>query len=51
MEVYPRGLSGECGVRVVKQVYCGRWGEFNDMELRWIDEACLEINGIEYPIP
>ncbi len=51
VEVCPRGLSGECGVRVAKQVYCGRWGEFKDMELFWRDETCLEINGKEYPIP
>lgn len=51
VEVCPQGLSGGLGVRVAKRVYCGRWGEFNDMELRWIDEACLEINGKAYQIP
>lgn len=51
VEVCPRGLSGEYGVRVAKQIYFGRWGEFKDMELSWKDESCLEINGRAYPIP
>jgi hypothetical protein len=51
VEVCPRGLSGEFGVRVAKQIYFGRWGEFKDMELSWKDESCLEINGRAYPIP
>lgn len=51
VEVCPRGLSGEYGVRVAKQIYFGRWGEFKDMELSWKDESCLEINGRAYSIP
>lgn len=51
VEICPRGLSGEFGVRVAKQIYSGRWGEFKDMELNWKDESCLEINGEAYRIP
>ena len=51
VEVCPRGLSGEYGLRISQQIYAGRWGEFYDMELSWKDETCLEINGKEYPIP
>lgn len=51
VEVCPRGLTGEYGVRVARWIYAGNWGEFRDMELRWKDETCLEISGKEYPIP
>lgn len=51
VEVCPRGLNGEYGVRVARRIYEGNWGEFHDMALSWKDETCLEINGKEYPIP
>ncbi|MCR5174526.1 MAG: DUF5412 domain-containing protein [Oscillospiraceae bacterium] len=33
-----------------KEVYVGKWGEFEAMELEWIDDGSLSINGIAYPI-
>lgn len=51
VELCPRGLNGELGVRVAHRIYAGGWGEFRSMELRWKDETCLEINGKDYRIP
>lgn len=53
--VYVR-RNKECDLGVVRlrakgqEVYCGRWGEFNDMALEWKDSETLWINGKEYKV-
>ncbi|MGN1095610.1 MAG: hypothetical protein ACI4QR_04410 [Eubacteriales bacterium] len=32
------------------RLYQGDWGEFENMEIYWIDENCLVINSVEYTI-
>jgi len=34
-----------------QRIYRGPWGEYNRMEIAWVDENCLMINGVEYVIP
>ncbi len=31
-------------------VYCGDWGEFENMQIYWKDNDCLVINAVEFPI-
>ena len=31
-------------------VYCGDWGEFNNMKIHWKGNNCLVINSVEYEI-
>lgn len=33
-----------------QRVYQGEWGEFKDMEVYWMNDRCLVINSVEYPI-
>ena len=33
-----------------QRVYCGDWGEFENMQIYWKDDNCLVINFIEYEI-
>ena len=33
-----------------QRVYFGEWGEFNNMQIYWKDDACLMINSTEYKI-
>lgn len=33
-----------------QRVYCGDWGEFNNMKIHWKDNNCLVINSVEYEI-
>lgn len=34
----------------IGQVYTGKYGAYATMEIHWKDDACLVINGVEYPI-
>ena len=33
-----------------QRVYCGDWGEFENMQIHWKDDNCLIINSVEYEI-
>lgn len=33
-----------------RRVYCGDWGEFENMEIHWKNDNCLVINSVEYEI-
>ncbi len=33
-----------------QRVYCGDWGEFENMQIHWKDDGCLIINSVEYQI-
>lgn len=33
-----------------QRVYCGKYGEYKNMELCWKDDHCLIINAVEYEI-
>ena len=33
-----------------QRVYCGDWGEFENMQIHWKDDNCLVINSFEYEI-
>lgn len=33
-----------------KRVYCGDWGDFENMQIYWKDNGCLVINSVEYEI-
>jgi len=50
--VYERGVDAGLfsAVKSPQEVYWGKWGEFNDMEIRWKDDDCLVINSTEYKI-
>ena len=37
-------------VPIEKEIYSGKWGAFETMELEWIDDGCLSINGRPYPV-
>lgn len=36
--------------RKSQSVYCGNWGEFENMDIYWKDDGCLVINSVEYKI-
>lgn len=48
----------ECGINAFlfkitkkpQRVYCGDWGEFENMQIRWKNDHCLIINSVEYEI-
>ncbi len=51
VDVYEnKGINAEIIKLLQKpqRVYCGRWGEFEDMEIYWKNDKCLVINSVEY---
>ena len=51
--VYEKGGINCAIFKMVKspqEVYCGKWGEFEDMEIHWKDDDYLVINSKEYEL-